>query len=853
MVIWDLDDTLWNGTISEGPIEHVARNHDIVIALAERGIISSICSKNDESVVLPQLQQLGLSEYFVLPSIDWTPKGPRIRQLIEDLNLRPVNVLFIDDLAKNLEEARFVSPELNVALPDVLETLLDDPALAGKPDKGLKRLTQYKVLEQKISEQSSFKGDTNDFLRQSEIKVAVLPPTAHDLERLEDLINRSNQLNFTKLRVDQANLARYIDPTNATTGAVWVSDKYGDYGLAGFYALENGALTQFAFSCRILGFGVESWLYQKLGSPRIEINGEVSATLDSDNTIDWITEVDSRQEFAETTTSTERLLVKGGCDLRQLKGYLRADVAVDEEMNYVTKAGFGAHNEHTEILRQANPEFVERFGDVIDRIPFIDRATFETEFFDNGQQFKLYSVLMDYTQGIYRYRDTDFVVTRGHFTNNLLTQGDALEERFGKEFAEWFVGNFRFEGPLSEEAFEANLEWVVSSLPKGVRLILLNGAEIEHPNQREPGRSAHHRKYNAIVDRVVARHSNVSLVDVRGIVTDVSRVTNSIRHYKRDVYPILANRVDDILVSAGISTKENSAGPGKAPNRLLIKGGCDLRQLTGYLRADVDISEEMTYVSSEGAQVHTEHTLMLRQSNPEQIDKFGDVIDRIPFIDRKAFTTDFLDDAHKFKLYSVLMDYTQGIYRYRDTDFRVTWGGFHRDATKKNNFDKGFGEEFAEWFLGNFRFEGPLSEEDFEGNLEWLVSSLPAGQQLILLNGAEVDLGSSKEPGRHLHHRTYNAIVDRVVARHANVSLVDVRDIVTDSSKISNQIRHYTRDVYPVLASRVDAILAAEGVPLKTKIGRPAVADKKSTKKRSRPSLPMRLSRRFKNLIKRFM
>lgn len=561
LVIWDLDDTLWNGTISEGPIEHVARNHEIVIALAERGIISSICSMNDESVALPELDRVGLSQYFVLPSIDWTPKGPRIRRLIEDLNLRPVNVLFIDDLAKNLEAARFVSPELNVALPDVLETLLEDPALAGKPDKGLKRLTQYKVLEQKISEQSSFEGDTNDFLRQSEIKVAVLPPTASDLERLEDLINRSNQLNFTKLRVDQSTLARYITPTDATTGAVWVSDKYGDYGLAGFYALENGALTQFAFSCRILGFGVESWLYQKLDGPQITINGEVSATLDRDTAIDWITEVDSRQEFVETTMSGERLLVKGGCDLRQLKGYLTADVVVDEEMNYVTQAGFGAHNEHTEILRQANPEFVERFSDVIDRIPFIDRETFKTDFFDDGQRFKLYSVLMDYTQGIYRYRDTDFVVTRVHFTNNLLTQGAALEERFGKEFAEWFVGNFRFEGPLSEEAFEANLEWVVSTLPEGVRLILLNGAEVEHPNQRESGRHLHHRKYNAIVDRIVARHAQVSLVDVRTIVTDVSRVTNSIRHYKRDVYPILASRVDEILASEGVPLKTRVVTP----------------------------------------------------------------------------------------------------------------------------------------------------------------------------------------------------------------------------------------------------------------------------------------------------
>jgi len=161
-------------------------------------------------------------------------------------------------------------------------------------------------LERGISEQSAFEGDTNDFLRQSDIKVAVLPPTEKDLDRLEDLINRSNQLNFTKLRVDQSALTHYVNPTNSNTGAVWVRDKYGDYGLAGFYALEDGALTQFAFSCRILGFGVESWLYQKLGCPPLEINGEVSAILERDTTIDWITEVDSHQQNVDSNTATDR-------------------------------------------------------------------------------------------------------------------------------------------------------------------------------------------------------------------------------------------------------------------------------------------------------------------------------------------------------------------------------------------------------------------------------------------------------------------------------------------------------------------------------------------------------------------
>ena len=561
LVIWDLDDTLWAGTISEGPIEHIPRNHDIVVALAQRGIISSICSMNDKSVALEELQKSSMSDYFVLPSIDWNPKGPRIRQLIEDLNLRPINVLFIDDLAKNLEEARFVCPDLNVALPEILDTLLDNPAVAGKPDLALKRLKQYKVLERKISDQSAFRGDTNDFLRQSDIKVAVLPPTEKDMERIEELINRSNQLNFTKLRVDQSTLAHYVNSTDSTTGAVWVSDKYGDYGLAGFYALEDGALTQFVFSCRILGFGVESWLYQKLECPILDINGEVSTKLDRDTTIDWITEVDYHQERIESKTATEWLLIRGGCDLRQLNPYLRANVAIDEEMNYVAQSGFAAHVEHSEILKQSNPEFVDKFKDIIDRIPFIDRDAFETDFFSDKHRFKLYSVLEDYTHGIYRYRDTEFVLPHRRFTSNWLTQRDFLEKRFGKEFADWFIDNFRFEGPLTEEAFEANLEWMIALLPEGVQLILLNGAEVDLNSEKEPGRHLRHRTYNAIVDRVVARHSHVSLVDVRGIVTDPSHTTNSIRHYQRSIYPILASRVDDVLLAAGVTLKEHIEVP----------------------------------------------------------------------------------------------------------------------------------------------------------------------------------------------------------------------------------------------------------------------------------------------------
>ena len=134
LVIWDLDETFWSGTISEGGHQYRAANHDTVIALANRGIMSSICSKNDFDRVKDVLSRAGIWEYFIFPSISWEPKGPRLKDLIETVQLRPATVLFIDDNHMNLEEAKFFVPVLSVADEFAIPDLLSHPRLKGKPD-----------------------------------------------------------------------------------------------------------------------------------------------------------------------------------------------------------------------------------------------------------------------------------------------------------------------------------------------------------------------------------------------------------------------------------------------------------------------------------------------------------------------------------------------------------------------------------------------------------------------------------------------------------------------------------------------------------------------------------------------
>ena len=254
LVIWDLDETFWKGTLSEGPIALVPETSGIVRELARRGIVSSICSKNDFEQVRSTLQAEDLWDYFIFPSINLEAKGPRINSLIDAVQLRPEAVLFIDDNPSNVEEVRHFNPRVQLAGVDLIPRLLEDPLLAGKPDLGLTRLHQYKALERRKADSASSAGEVSEFLRQSAIRVLILHDLENHLDRIVELVNRTNRLNFTKRRLPQdlqqarTELAEMLQSHEVNAGLLHVADRYGDHGYAGFYLLRNGVeLLHFCF------------------------------------------------------------------------------------------------------------------------------------------------------------------------------------------------------------------------------------------------------------------------------------------------------------------------------------------------------------------------------------------------------------------------------------------------------------------------------------------------------------------------------------------------------------------------------------------------------------------------------
>ena len=567
MVVWDLDDTFWRGTLSEGPVECDPALVDLVRVLNRRGIVSAICSKNDEEPVRIQLESVGLWDEFVFARIDWTPKGARVAQIIKDAQLRPENVLFLDDLPANLGEAEHVSPGLQTAGPEILDRLLGLPQLVGKEDGALTRLRQYQVLERKLTDRQETSDSHEDFLRSCDIRVVVHEDAGEQVDRLHELALRTNQLNFTKRRLTSDEFAALVADPEVVSGYVEASDRYGDYGICGFYALHkrSGVLTDYLFSCRVLNMGIEQWLYDRLGRPELEVVGEVVSSLTG--TVDWITVDDGaagngtagsggRSTASGRPERSGRILIVGGCDLSTTADFLGGDIAT--EFAHPGETGAFIHAGHTETFRQSTVGLTEAQAVLVDRLPMVDQDTYRSAtVVAPDYDVLVLSVLTDYTQGLYRHRQTGLVVPWNQFTSDVTDPAmrDRLVKRHARESMDeawfaWFADEFEPLGGIAPAPFQENIAWLAQSIPDHATLVLVNGAEYPLSNPKEPDRHLHHQVMNAALDEVVADLPNARVCDVRTFISSEDDFTDHLRHYRRRCYLTMAEEIR----SAGAAT-----------------------------------------------------------------------------------------------------------------------------------------------------------------------------------------------------------------------------------------------------------------------------------------------------------
>jgi FkbH-like protein len=266
-LIWDLDNTLWNGTLAEdAQVELREGAAEVVAELDRRGILQSVASRNHFGDAMDVLRRMGLDGYFLYPQISWGNKSAAVREIAKELNIGLDSLAFIDDEPTERTEVTFHIPEVLVI--DAQEYLRIPDMEAFKPkfvtaDSALRRRMYIDDMERR-ARQDEFEGPNEEFLKTLDMELSIAPVRPGDLERVYELTVRTNQLNSTGVTYDFEELSRYIDSEKHVFLIAGLSDKFGPYGKIGLALLEESdcelCIKLLLMSCRVLSKGVGSAL-----------------------------------------------------------------------------------------------------------------------------------------------------------------------------------------------------------------------------------------------------------------------------------------------------------------------------------------------------------------------------------------------------------------------------------------------------------------------------------------------------------------------------------------------------------------------------------------------------------------
>ncbi|MDE6516241.1 MAG: HAD-IIIC family phosphatase, partial [Acetatifactor sp.] len=286
VLLVDLDNTLWGGLAGERehtPLE-LSEDHQglayknaqrVLRLMAQSGVVLGIVSKNNEEDALAVIREhphmVLREEDFAVRRINWQPKHENIRQIADSLNLGLDAMVFWDDSPAERELVRQMLPQVEVpdfpdspgdlaaALTALYRKYFWKPRLTAEDRE---KTRQYAQNEQRNRLEEQI-GDYDQYLRRLQIRAESVNPAAH-MERLVQLVNKTNQFNLTTLRYSLEEMQKIVANSSKKVYLYRVEDCFGDYGIvsAAIVDLEGEAplVEEWVLSCRVMGKQVEDAL-----------------------------------------------------------------------------------------------------------------------------------------------------------------------------------------------------------------------------------------------------------------------------------------------------------------------------------------------------------------------------------------------------------------------------------------------------------------------------------------------------------------------------------------------------------------------------------------------------------------
>ena len=285
VIVLDCDQTLWGGICAEDGPEGIALDpgrralQAFMVAQHDAGRLLCLCSKNSEAdvfAVFDHRRDMPLRrEHLVSWRINWRPKSENIKSLADELQLGLDSFVFLDDSSVECAEVRANCPEvLCLQIPQAAEQIpvflhnvwAFDNARTTDEDKQRTRLYQQNAERERLREKTLTFAD---FLNELALEVRIDRMSPHQLPRVAQLTQRTNQFNVKKLSRSESELDAIFREADTECLTVDVADRFGDYGLVGvvIFKVDSNriAVDTFLLSCRVLGRGVEHRMLARLG------------------------------------------------------------------------------------------------------------------------------------------------------------------------------------------------------------------------------------------------------------------------------------------------------------------------------------------------------------------------------------------------------------------------------------------------------------------------------------------------------------------------------------------------------------------------------------------------------------
>lgn len=283
-IIFDCDNTLWEGIIGEDGVDGIkmsSSSHKGVIyeeiqfiakELARNGVLVGLNSKNnlnDVEEVLKIHPDISLKDdEIVIKKINWEEKVANLENISKELNLGIDSLVFVDDSDFEINLVNQFQPEVTtIQVPN--ERYLYPSKLREKfnlfytkdytkEDKN--RVAMYQQEKLRVDEKVNFKS-IEQYLESLGLGIKIHIDDLELVNRTAQLTQKTNQFNLTTKRYTENEIRSFMLSEEHMVFSLGVYDKYGDYGITGVVIIDIvgslGKIDTLLLSCRVLGRNIE--------------------------------------------------------------------------------------------------------------------------------------------------------------------------------------------------------------------------------------------------------------------------------------------------------------------------------------------------------------------------------------------------------------------------------------------------------------------------------------------------------------------------------------------------------------------------------------------------------------------